>query len=92
MDDFVWACTGVYGLNDDNQRGALWEELARLHSRWNTAWCLIGDFNIIQYPSERFGASLLARLCLHSWISLRLTILLIYPLKGLLLPSLEILG
>ena len=34
---------------------ALWEELARLHSRWNMTWCLIGDFNIIRYPSERFG-------------------------------------
>lgn len=24
-------------------------------ARWNTAWCLIGDFNIIRYLSERFG-------------------------------------
>ena len=55
MDNFVWTCTGVYGPNDDNQQGALWEELARVHSRWNTAWCLIGNFNIIQYSSERFG-------------------------------------
>ena len=55
MDNFGWTCTGVYGPNDDNQQGALWEELARVHSRWNTAWCLIGNFNIIQYSSERFG-------------------------------------
>ena len=26
-----------------------------MHSRWNTAWCVIGDFNIIRHPSERFG-------------------------------------
>ena len=26
-----------------------------MHSRWNTAWCVIGDFNIIRYLSERLG-------------------------------------
>ena len=26
-----------------------------MHSRWNTTWCVFGDFNTIQYPSERFG-------------------------------------
>ena len=55
VDDFVWACLGLYGPNVDSQRGALWEELTRIHSRWNTAWCVFGDFNIIRYPSERFG-------------------------------------
>ena len=55
VDDFVWACSGVYGPNDDNQRGAIWEELSRMHSRWNTAWCVFGDFNTIRFPSERFG-------------------------------------
>ena len=37
VDDFVWACSRVYGPNDDSQWGALWEELSRMHSRWNTA-------------------------------------------------------
>ena len=55
IDDFVWACSGVYGSNDDSQRGALCDELSRMHSRWNIAWCVIGDFNIIRYPNERFG-------------------------------------
>ena len=27
VDDFVWACTGVYGPNDNGQRSTLWEEL-----------------------------------------------------------------
>ena len=54
-DDFVWACSGVYGPNEDNQWGALWEELTRMHSRWNTTWCVLGDFNTIRYLSERFG-------------------------------------
>ena len=26
-----------------------------MHSRWNMTWCVIGDFNIIRYLSERFG-------------------------------------
>ena len=55
VDDFVWACLGVYGPNEDSQRGALREELSRMHSRWNTTWCVFGDFNTIRYPSERFG-------------------------------------
>ena len=54
-DDFVGACSGVYGPNEDSQRGALWEELSRMRSRWNTAWCVFGDFNITRYPSERLG-------------------------------------
>ena len=44
----------MYGPNEDNQRSALWEELSRVHSRWNMAWCVFGDFNTICYPSKRF--------------------------------------
>ena len=55
MDDFVWACTGVYGLNDNGQRFTLWEELSQVCARWPMAWCLVGDFNIIKYPSESLG-------------------------------------
>ena len=28
VDDFVWACTGVYGPNEDGLRAVLWEELS----------------------------------------------------------------
>ena len=55
VDDFVWACTGVYGPNDDGQRSTLWEELSQVRARWPMAWCSVGDFNIIRYPSERLG-------------------------------------
>ena len=55
VDDFVWACTGVYGPNDNGQQSTLWEELSQVRARWPMAWCLVGDFNIIRYPSERFG-------------------------------------
>ena len=26
-----------------------------MHSRWDTTWCVFGDFNTIRYPSERLG-------------------------------------
>ena len=55
VDDFVWACTGVYGPNDNGQRFTLWEELSQVRARWPMAWCLVGDFNIIKYPSESLG-------------------------------------
>ena len=55
VDDFVWACISVYGPNDDGQRSFLWEELLRVRARWPMAWCLVGNFNIIRYPSERLG-------------------------------------
>ena len=29
VDDFVWACTGVYGPSDDGQWASLWEELSQ---------------------------------------------------------------
>ena len=52
VDGFEWACTGVYGPNDDSQQGALWE-LAEILLVWT--WSLIGDFNLIRYASERIG-------------------------------------
>ena len=27
VDDFIWACSGVYGPNDNNERGHMWDEL-----------------------------------------------------------------
>ena len=26
-----------------------------MRAKWPMAWCLVGDFNIIRYPSERLG-------------------------------------
>ena len=56
MDDFVWAYTGVYAPNDDRQRSFLWEELLRVRVMWPMAWCVVGDFNIIKYPSPTMFA------------------------------------
>ena len=32
-------------------------ELDSIRLRWSSAWCLIGDFNIIRYPVEKLGCN-----------------------------------
>ena len=56
-DCFVWICTRVYGLNDADLRDALWAELDSVRVRWSSAWCVLGDFNIIRYPAKRLGCT-----------------------------------
>jgi hypothetical protein len=52
-DNVVWAFGGVYGPNDDRDMRELWDELAGLMSWWEMSWCIGGDFNVVQFPSER---------------------------------------
>lgn len=59
-DGWQWAFAGVYGPNVDRERRFLWEELAGLFYLWDLPWCLCGYFNIVQFPSERVGASTLS--------------------------------
>ena len=33
-DGFIWACSGVYGPNDNNLRGQLWDELIGIQQLW----------------------------------------------------------
>ena len=33
----------------------MWELSSKVHVRWNIAWFIFGDFNIIRYPCERLG-------------------------------------
>ena len=55
VDGFEWAFAGVYGPNGNSDRRWLWDKLASLMSWWNLPWCIRGDFNVIRFPSERFG-------------------------------------
>ena len=36
-------------------RDAFWVELDSVRVRWSSAWCVLGDFNIIRYPTKRLG-------------------------------------
>ena len=54
-DGFIWACSGVYGSNENTVRGHMWDELVGIQQYWRLPWCCIGDFNIIRFPSERRG-------------------------------------
>ncbi|XP_065630572.1 uncharacterized protein LOC136067974 [Quercus suber] len=57
VDQFVWAFSGVYGPNCDRDRCLLWEELLGVCSWWEVPWCVGGDFNVVRFPSERFGSA-----------------------------------
>ena len=56
-DGFVWACSRVYGLNDNSMRGHMLDELVGIQQYWNVPWCCIGDFNIVRFASEQRGGS-----------------------------------
>ena len=55
LDQFEWIFSGVSGPNSDSDRVMLWEELAGLVSWWDAPYCIGGDFNAIQFPSEKSG-------------------------------------
>ena len=57
VDRSAWAFAGVYGPNLDRDRRILWDELAGVLSWWNMPWCIGGDFNATQFPSERSGGA-----------------------------------
>ena len=56
-DGFDWICSRVYGLTDGSLRDAIWAGLDLVKSQWAGAWCLLGDFIVIRYPTERFGCN-----------------------------------
>ena len=82
VDDFVWACTGVYGPNDNGQQSTLWEELSQVCARWPMAWCLVGDFNIIRYLSERLGCESFSPAMFAFWDFIENNSLVDLPLEG----------
>jgi len=54
-DSFTWACSGVYGPNDNNMTGQTWDELIGIQQYWDVPWCYVRDFNIVHFPSECLG-------------------------------------
>ena len=54
-DSFIWACSGVYGRNENNEKGHMWDKLVGIQQYWRIPWCCFRDFNIVRFPSERRG-------------------------------------
>ena len=79
VDQFVWAVTGVYGPNSVSVRRLLWEELFGLSSWWNVPWCVEGDFNVVRFPFECAGSTVLQLPCVSSLILFLSKVLLISP-------------
>ncbi|KAK1277805.1 hypothetical protein QJS04_geneDACA023753 [Acorus gramineus] len=48
-----WAWTGVYGPNVEDLRPHLWANLKESRARWNSPWCIMGDFNVTRFPFDR---------------------------------------
>lgn len=78
---FRWLVTSVYGPNDSSSKREFWRELDDTRGRWNGAWCVKGDWNVVKFLSERSegrGLSLEMRLFLdwlnsHSFVDLQLS-------------------
>ena len=56
-DGFIWACFRIYGPNDNNLRGQIWDELMGIQQFWEVPWCYIKDFNIVRFLNEWLGGS-----------------------------------
>ena len=63
-----------------------------MHSRWNTVWCVFGDFYTIRYPSERFGCDAFSPAMFAFSDFIEANHLVDYLLKGLHLLGLGIRG
>ncbi|XP_074282464.1 uncharacterized protein LOC141606985 [Silene latifolia] len=45
----------VYGFNEDDLRGELWDHLSTFHDNYPGPWAVCGDFNNVLHFNERIG-------------------------------------
>ena len=57
MHNRKWLLTSVYGPNNSQRRDDFSKEMDMIRGRWNGAWCIGGDWNIIKFRSEKLGGS-----------------------------------
>jgi len=50
----------VYGMNQEQQRGHLWEDLQDISEQKADAWCILGDFNAVMYKEDRIGGNVVS--------------------------------
>ena len=54
----------MYGPTVKVEREDFLSELGAIRGLWNEPWCVVGDFNMIRFPSERSRGG---RLSLTMW-------------------------
>ena len=77
-----WLITSVYDPNDSQRRKEMWNESEEIRGRWDGAWCIGGDWNIVRFPSEksRAGSTTEDMKSVSDWINSQALVDL--PLKG----------
>ncbi|GKD47296.1 RNA-directed DNA polymerase, eukaryota, partial [Tanacetum coccineum] len=46
----------IYGPHVSRQKMSLWDRLTRLMNRWNGAWCIFGDLNVVRSIDDRLNS------------------------------------
>ncbi|KAJ8419347.1 LOW QUALITY PROTEIN: hypothetical protein Cgig2_025466 [Carnegiea gigantea] len=49
--------TFVYGMNHDQQRQQMWEDLKALSQQMTEAWCTLGDLNVVLHKDGKRGGN-----------------------------------
>ncbi|KAJ8427684.1 hypothetical protein Cgig2_027991 [Carnegiea gigantea] len=49
--------TFVYGMNHDQQRQQMWDDLKAISQQMTEAWCILGDFNAVLHKEDRRGGN-----------------------------------
>jgi len=53
--------SGVYAPAQPSHKDAFWSHLRNLHNVIDNPWCLIGDFNELECPSDKQGSAVSSR-------------------------------
>lgn len=53
-DGYVFHTTFIYDSNNHQEREELWRDLLNLLNP--APWVVLGDFNVIRFPTEKYGA------------------------------------
>ncbi|KAK8994464.1 hypothetical protein V6N11_045552 [Hibiscus sabdariffa] len=50
-----WYGTFIYAPPYTEEKHKFWESLAALRNDVNAKWCIIGDFNMVACPKDKYG-------------------------------------